>query len=231
MKVHLCLGAAVLASAAQVSANPAMSVVTVHTSDPMGYMKWAMESGPAIGEAIDAEMGGVCLATAGFASPGELYYWHLFEDHADAMSASLYDEDVAREVAKLEVERRISAAELYSVAMAPGGGYAVGDSFASWNIFVSTNEPSLYMQQVARIVSAAKENGFDDVNMSAYRTLTGPMAGKGLVAVGMPSSERLGEFIDQLGSDWMAPIMADLAGIREYVMGIAMECTVVHLDD
>lgn len=220
-----------LVSAAHVCADPAMSVVTVHTPDPMAYMDWAMNSGPAIGDAIDAELGGICLSTAGFFGPGEMYYWHVFEDHADAMSASIYDEAVTAEAAKLSVERRVAGANLYRVAMASPREWKAGDSFASWNIVISTDEPGLYLQQVSRIVDAAGKNGFDDVSLNAYATLTGPMAGDMLVAVGAPDAARLGEFLDEMNSAWMGPIMANLAGIRSYEHGFAMQCTVVYVDD
>jgi hypothetical protein len=223
--------AAALFSAANVAADPAMSVVTVHTEDPMGYMQWASESGPAIGEAIDAGLGGVCLALAGFYSPGEIYYWHIFEDHAKAMSASIYDEGVTSEAAKLTAPRRISGADLYSVSMVNPSDFAVGDTFANWNILVATDEPALYMQQLAAILGAAEANGYGDITMSAYSALTGDIAGDILVAVGAPNSARLGDFLDQMNSAWMAPMMNNLAGIRDYQHGTAMECTVVHAGD
>ena len=227
------LAAVPLVATAHAVADPAMSVVTVNTADPMGYMQWAMASGPAIGDAIDAELGGICLATAGFFGPGELYYWHVFEDHADAMSASIYSEGVVKEAAKLEVQRRVTGANLYSVALSLAGPaeFAVGDTFANWNIVVSTDEPGLYMQQLPKIIAAAKENGYDDISLNAYSTLTGPMAGDVLVAVGAPDPARLGAFLDELNSAWMAPIMANLAGIRSYEHGFGMQCTIVHVDD
>lgn len=231
MNYKVLVASVTLISAAQVAADPAMSVVTVNTADPMAYMQWAKNSGPAIGEAIDAEVGGICLSTAGFFGPGETYYWHTFEDHEDAMSASIYDDAVAAETAKLSIERRVSGANLYSVVMAEPAEFKAGDTFASWNIVISTSEPALYRQQLSALLAAARSNGYDDISMNAYASLTGPMAGDMMVAVGAPDSARLGEFIDELNSPWMAPIMASLAGIRAYEHGFAMQCTVVYVDD
>jgi len=225
------LASVALLTAAHASADPAMSVVTLHTPDPMAYMDWAMKSGTAIGDAIDAELGGVCLSTAGFSGPGEIYYWHVFEDHADAMSASIYDEAVAAETAKLTVERRVAGADLYRVAMASSMELEAGDSFANWNIVISTDQPGLYMEQLSRILDAAGNNGFDDVSLNAYATLTGQAAGNMLVAVSAPDSARLGAFLDEMNSAWMGPIMASLSGIRSYEHGFAMQCTVVYVDD
>jgi hypothetical protein len=231
MKNKVLITAATLAAAAQVSAGPAMSVVTVNAADPMGYMDWAKSSGPAIGDAIDADIGGICLSMAGFYAPGELYYWHIFESHADAMAASIYDDDVMEETAKLDMQRRVSQANMYSVVMAESAEMEVGDSFASWNLAISTDEPGLYLQQLPRLLAAARESGFDDVTMNAYATLTGPMAGDMLVTVGAPEAERLGELLDQLNNDTMGPILASMGGIRSYEHGFAMECHVVYVDD
>ena len=72
-------------------ARPAMTVLTINTKDPMSYMQWVKGSGAVIGESIDAAVGGVCLPSAGYYGPGEIYYWHLFADHATAMGAEQYN--------------------------------------------------------------------------------------------------------------------------------------------
>jgi hypothetical protein len=231
MKYKVLATAVALVAAAQVSARPAMSVVTVNAADPMAYLEWAKSSGPAIGDAIDAEMGGVCVALAGFYAPGELYYWHVFESHADAMAASIYDEDVGKEVAKLDMQRRASEANLYSVVMAEPSELEEGDTFTSWNLVISTDEPGLYMQQLPRLLSAARDIGFDDVSLNAYATLTGSNAGDMLVAVGAPDAERLGAFVDEFNNPAIGSILSSLGGIRSYEHGFAMECTVVYVDD
>ena len=73
--------------AGQVWSRPAMSVLTVNTKDPAAYLQWVQGSGEAIAESIDAAVGGICVPSAGFYGPGELYYWHLFADHATAMGS------------------------------------------------------------------------------------------------------------------------------------------------
>ena len=47
MKFRTLLAGAALTFATQVSATPAMSVVTVNTEDPVAYMEWAQKNGPA----------------------------------------------------------------------------------------------------------------------------------------------------------------------------------------
>ena len=88
--------------------GPAMSVLTVNSQDPAGYMKWVQQSGPAIGESIDAAVGGVCLPSAGYYGPGELYYCHLFNDHATALGSEQYNPTVMAELKKLKGKRKVS---------------------------------------------------------------------------------------------------------------------------
>ncbi len=117
MKYRALLAGAALGIATQASATPAMSVVTVNTQDPIAYKKWAQDSGPAIGRAIDANLGGLCISDAGFSAPGELYYWHIFRDHASAMGASVYNETVRNEAGKLKVQRTVSASDILSLVV------------------------------------------------------------------------------------------------------------------
>lgn len=231
MKTKIMLAAISLALTAQVSAAPAMSVFTINADDPMGYMKWAEKSGPAIGKAIDASLGGVCAATAGYYAPGELYYWHIFPDHATAMAASIYNESVQKELGKLDVRRSAARADAYRVVLGEPADLEEGDTFSNWNIVVATDEPERYVEQVAKINAAADENGFEDASLAVYAYLTGEEAGNMLVVVQAPSENRLGAFLDQMDSQWLAPIMADLSEIRTYRRGFMMNCTVVYSSD
>ena len=88
----LCVALGVLATftAGQAWSRPAMNVLTINTKDPMAYMQWVKGSGAAIGASIDAGVGGLCLPSAGYYGPGELYYWHLFGDHATAMLSLIH---------------------------------------------------------------------------------------------------------------------------------------------
>lgn len=231
MNMKTILAAVSLTITAQVSATPAMSVLTINTQDPMAYMNWAQKSGPAIGKAIAASTGGVCAATAGYYAPGELYYWHIFPDQATGLAASIYNETVQQELSKLDVERSVPRADAYRVVMGRPAAFDEGDTFSNWNLVVATEEPARYMEHLARINTAASENGFEDVSLAAYTYLTGEEAGNFLVVVQAPNEKRLGAFLDQMDSEWMSPIMADIAKIRTYRRGFTMNCTVVYSGD
>jgi len=215
----------------QAATRPAMSVVTVNTEDPVGYMEWAKENGKVIGEAIEATAGGVCLSISGFYQPGELYYWHTFRDHASAMGASIYNEDIIKAAKKLRVKRTISRSDALSLVMAEELLLDVGDTHSNWNLVISTQDPALYVQQLNRINDSAAKHGFGDVSLSVHSFLSGEDAGNLLVMVRAPSKVRLGNYLDQLNSDWMAPIMSGLSGIRDYDRGFVTNCTVTYVSD
>lgn len=229
MIIRTLIALAALTFASQASAIRAMSVLTIHAEDPAGYVKWSQESGPAIGKSVGADAAGVCRATAGYSAPGELYYWHTFRNQAEALSADTYNDTVMNELKKLDVERTVSQADAFSLVMAQQLILAEGDSFSNWNLVIHTDDAVLYQQQLNRINDAASENGFEDVSLTAYSFLTSDQAGNLLVIVQAPTPKRLGAFMDQLNSGWMAPIMSGLAGIRHYVSGVIMNCKVVYV--
>ena len=129
MMHRLLLAIASLTIAAQVSATPAMSVLTINSEDPIKYLEWAKRSGPAIGKAVNAVEGGVCVSEAGFYAPGELYYWHIFQSHASVIGISPYSEGVRKEVQKLKVDRTVTRSDSLSLVMAEELINEVGEVF------------------------------------------------------------------------------------------------------
>ena len=215
-------------AAGQVWSRPAMSVLTVNTKDPAAYLQWVQGSGEAIAESIDAAVGGICVPSAGFYGPGELYYWHLFSDHATAMGSEQYNPTVMKELKKLQVDRVVSRGDAYSVVMAEPGEYEVGDTFANWNIVISSDNQAQYLKEVARMSAAADENGFSDIRFTVYSYLSGENAGKLMAVVEAPNGNRLGAMLDELESDWASAILGDMAKVRRYEHGFTMNCRVVY---
>ena len=215
-------------AAGQVWSRPAMSVLTVNTKDPAAYLQWVQGSGEAIAESIDAAVGGICVPSAGFYGPGELYYWHLFGDHATALGSEQYNPTVMKELKKLQVDRVVSRGDAYSVVMAEPGEYKVGDTFANWNIVISSYNQAQYLKEVARMSAAADENGFSDIRFTVYSYLSGENAGKLMTVVEAPNGNRLGAMLDELESDWASAILGDMAQVRQYEHGFTMNCRVVY---
>ena len=215
-------------AAGQVWSRPAMSVLTVNTKDPVAYLQWVQGSGEAIAESIDAAVGGICVPSAGFYGPGEMYYWHLFGDHATALGSEQYNPTVMKELKKLQVDRVVSRGDAYSVVMAEPGEYKVGDTFANWNIVISSDNQAQYLKEVARMSAAADENGFSDIRFTVYSYLSGENAGKLMTVVEAPNGNRLGAMLDELESDWASAILDDMAQVRQYEHGFTMNCRVVY---
>ena len=215
-------------AAGQAWSRPAMSVLTINTKDPAAYLHWVQASGEAIAESIDAAVGGICVPSAGFYGPGELYYWHLFGDHATALGSEQYNPTVMKELKKLQVDRVVSRGDAYSVVMAEQGEYKVGDTFANWNIVISSDNQAQYLREVARMSAAADENGFSDIRFTVYSYLSGENAGKLMTVVEAPNGIRLGAMLDELESDWASVILGDMAKVRQYEHGFTMNCRVVY---
>jgi len=106
--ISMAIGLMLTLTAGQAWSRPAMSVLTVNTKDPAAYLQWVQGSGEAIAESIDAAVGGICVPSAGFYGPGELYYWHLFGDHATALGSEQYNPTVMKELKKLKADRVVS---------------------------------------------------------------------------------------------------------------------------
>ena len=226
--MSISVGLMLTLAAGQVWSRPAMSVLTVNTKDPAAYLQWVQGSGEAIAESIDAAVGGICVPSAGFYGPGELYYWHLFGDHATAMGSEQYNPTVMKELKKLQVDRVVSRGDAYSVVMAEPGEYKAGDTFANWNIVISSDNQAQYLKEVARMSAAADENGFSDIRFTVYSYLSGENAGKLMAVVEAPNGNRLGAMLDELESDWASAILGDMAKVRRYEHGFTMNCRVVY---
>ena len=226
--MSISVGLMLALAAGQVWSRPAMSVLTVNTKDPAAYLQWVQGSGEAIAESIDAAVGGICVPSAGFYGPGELYYWHLFGDHATAMGSEQYNPTVMKELKKLQVDRVVSRGDAYSVVMAEPGEYKVGDTFANWNIVISSDNQAQYLKEVARMSAAADENAFSDIRFTVYSYLSGENAGKLMTVVEAPNGNRLGAMLDELESDWASAILGDMAKVRRYEHGFTMNCRVVY---
>lgn len=229
--VGMAVGLMLTISAGQAWSRPAMNVLTINTPDPVSYMQWVKGSGKAIGASINAAVGGVCLPSAGYYAPGEIYYWHLFTDHATAMGAEQYNPTVMEELKKLKAERVVSRGDAYSVLMAEPGNYQVGQTFANWNIVVATEDPAQYVSEVKRMSAAADENGFSDIRFTVYSYLTGENAGKLMAVIEAPDGNRLGAMLDALETDWAATVLGDMAKIRRYDHGFTMNCEVVQTSE
>ena len=209
-------------------AAPAMNVFTINTSDPMGYIEWARKSAPITSPSSNATTAGVCLPSYGTEEFGDMYYFNLFDSHADSISGNYYDPVVASEIAKIANKRTVRMIDHYTPMNPVGEGFEVGMTYSNYNLNVYTKNPQAYMEALAEYQAAAQANGFEDVTLSAFQINTGDYTGQTMVVTQAPNSQRLGEFIDARGEDWSTSFGNKFPKLRKLKRGFIMNCEVVY---
>ena len=209
-------------------AAPAMNVFTINTSDPMGYMKWARESAPVTSPSSNTSAAGVCLPSYGAEEFGDMYYFNLFESHADSLSGNYYDPQVAAEIAKIANKRTVRMVDHYTPMSPVGVGFEVGMTYSNYNLNIYTKNPQAYIEAITEYEAAAQANGFEDITLSAFQINTGNYTGQIMVATQAPNAQRLGEFIDARGEDWSTSFGNRFPKLRKLKRGFIMNCEVVY---
>ena len=143
---------AILAVSGVGFAAPAMSVFTINTSDPVAYMEWARGSGKALAEINNVVSSGVCQPGYGAEEFGDMYYWSLFENHADSIGGNTADPVYIREISKIASKRTIREVDHYSVLTEASGSFETGQTFANYNINVKTKNPAAYLNGLSESV-------------------------------------------------------------------------------
>jgi len=212
-----------------------LNVITITTDDPVGYLKWLTESQPVFQEAQgdDVLASGICSPVAGGADVNEHYVWN-FAPSVSAMMGNpgfFSDKNVQRAIRKIASKREVTRRDLmYSIKSGEVG--AVGTSTANYNLISSTNDVSGYASALTRMENAAASNGFDDISVALYGSVTsGDRAGTVMASVQAPTPARLGAFFDQRDSAWMSEAMSEFNSIRTPVIDFMMTCTVLSVNN
>ena len=212
-----------------------LNVITITTDDPVGYLKWLTESQPVFQEAQgdDVLASGICSPVAGGADVNEHYVWNFAPSVSAMMSNPGFfsDINVQRAIRKIASKREVTRRDLmYSVKSGEVG--AVGTSTANYNLISSTNDVSGYASALTRMENAAASNGFDDISVALYGSVTsGDRAGTVMASVQAPTPARLGAFFDQRDSAWMSEAMSEFNSIRTPVIDFMMTCTVLSVNN
>jgi len=212
-----------------------LNVITITTDDPVGYLKWLTESQPVFQEAQgdDVLASGICSPVAGGADVNEHYVWNFAPSVSAMMSNPGFfsDKNVQRAIRKIASKREVTRRDLmYSVKSGEVG--AVGTSTANYNLISSTNDVSGYASALTRMENAAASNGFDDISVALYGSVTsGDRAGTVMASVQAPTPARLGAFFDQRDSAWMNEAMSEFNSIRTPVIDFMMTCTVLSVNN
>ena len=212
-----------------------LNVITITTDDPVGYLKWLTESQPVFQEAQgdDVLASGICSPVAGGADVNEHYVWNFAPSVSAMMSNPGFfsDINVQRAIRKIASKREVTRRDLmYSIKSGEVG--AVGTSTANYNLISSTNDVSGYASALTRMENAAASNGFDDISVALYGSVTsGDRAGTVMASVQAPTPARLGAFFDQRDSAWMSEAMSEFNSIRTPVIDFMMTCTVLSVNN
>ena len=152
-------------------AMPAMNVFTINTADPLGYLAWARDAGPVTGPPSNTSVGGVCMPSYGAEEVGDMYYFNIFDSHADSLSGDVYDPEIAAEIAKIADKRTVRMVEHYSPLTPVADGFEIGMTYANYNINVYAQSPERYVKELTAYQSVVQANGFEAVS---YTHLTLP---------------------------------------------------------
>lgn len=210
-------------------AAPAMNVFTINTADPMGYMEWARASAPITSPPSNTASAGVCLPSGGSEEFGDMYFYSLYDSHADSLSGTYYDPEIVAEIAKIADKRTVSTIDHYSALTPVVADVEVGMTYANYNINVYTSTPQRYIQELATYQGIAQANGFEDVTLGAFQINTGDYTGQLMVVIQAPTSVRLGEFLDARDQDWNMAAVAKFPKLRKLKRGFMMTCEVVYV--
>ena len=226
---------ALLFSSSSIFAVQGLNVITITTDDPQGYVKWLTESQPVFQEAQgdSALAQGICSPTAGGVSPNEHYVWTVAPSVAAMMSNPEFftDKSVVKAIRKIANKREVVRRDLMFVVKAGEIG-AVGETTANYNLISSTNDVSGYAAALSAMEAAAAENGFEDISVALWGSVTsGDRAGTVMASVQAPTSERLGAFFDERQSSWMTDAMSQFNAIRTPVIDFMMQCTTLSVNN
>ena len=212
-------------TSAYATAEPVMTLITVNTDNPAGYIEWARASSETLGEANGASGVGICSARVGAEEMGDLYFWTLFDSNETAWKSDPNNPTVAKEVAKMKVNRTIRDWDNYRVVRQAS---SLDEKFSSWNIMVKTSDMTQYLSMVDKLHAAMKENGFEDVNMQVFVPDSGRWSGGVMVAMQAASPTRLGAALDARTQPWFTSILSELKDIREYQYGWGLDCETLY---
>ena len=212
-----------------------LNVITITTDDPQGYMKWLTESQPVFqaAQGDNALAQGICSPSAGGVNVNEHYVWTVAPSVSAMMGNSEFftDKNVNRAIKKIASKREVIRRDLMFVIKSNEIG-GLGTTTANYNLISSTKDVSGYAAALTRMEEAAGKNGFDDISVALWGSVTsGDRAGTVMASVQAPTSERLGAFFDQRNSSWMIEAMSSFDSIRTPVVDFMMQCTTLSVNN
>jgi len=210
-----------------------LSVITITTDDPEGYVEWLTQNSSVFQEAAgdDVSSSGICSPIAGGREMNEHYVWSFHPSTSAMVSNRQFsNKDAQRAISKISSKRDLVRRDMWSVMKGDAVGEA-GTTNANYNVMSETDDATAYLAGITALEKAANDNGFA-VSFAFYSaTAAGDRAGMVMVSVQAETANELGRFLDQRQSSWMAEALSDFDVVRNPVEDFLMNCSTITVNN
>ena len=210
-----------------------LSVITITTDDPEGYVEWLTKNSQVFQDAAgeDVSSSGICSPMAGGNQMNEHYVWS-FHPSTSAMLSNMQfsTEDSQRAIRKISSKRDLVRRDMWSVMKGEAVGEA-GTTNANYNVMSETEDVGAYLEGIKALEKAANDNGYA-VSFAFYNaTAAGDRAGMVMVSVQAETADELGRFLDQRQSGWMSDALSGFDIVRNPVQDFVMSCSTISVNN
>ena len=213
-------------------AEGGLSVITINTDNPSDYVDWLKKSTPIFADSWgdNVASSGICTPISGGEREGNHYVWSLSPSLAATMaSVPGSDASIDKAVKKISKKRTVERRDVYEVIKITSQVNVAGQLTAQYNLLSTPSSVSAYVEAVTAMETAAAKNGFSDVEIAVFQASgAGDRAGMVMASVQAPSTQRLGDFLSQRNSGWMAEAMKDFPSLRKSEHDWLLNCEVIH---
>tara|TARA_B100001758_G_scaffold51492_1_gene41995 strand:- start:201 stop:908 length:708 start_codon:yes stop_codon:yes gene_type:complete len=210
-----------------------LSVITITTDDPEGYVEWLTKNSSVFQEAAgdDVSSSGICSPIAGGREMNEHYVWSFHPSTSAMVSNRQFsNEDAQKAIRKISSKRDLVRRDMWSVMKGDAVGEA-GTTNANYNVMSETDDANAYLAGITALEKAANDNGFA-VSFAFYSaTAAGDRAGMVMVSVQAETANELGRFLDQRQSSWMAEALSGFDVVRNPVEDFLMNCSTISVNN
>ena len=210
-----------------------LSVITITTDDPEGYVEWLTKNSSVFQEAAgdDVSSSGICSPIAGGREMNEHYVWSFHPSTSAMVSNRQFsNKDAQRAISRISSKRDLVRRDMWSVMKGDAAG-EVGTTNANYNVMSETDDANAYLAGITALEKAAIDNGFA-VSFAFYSaTAAGDRAGMVMVSVQAETANELGRFLDQRQSSWMAEALSDFDVVRNPVEDFLMNCSTITVNN
>ncbi len=169
---------------------------------------------------LGSNLAGFCQAVSG-GVPGEAFVF-TFADSIEASLASvetqLTDASVQRVIASLQTYRELTGTRTARTVRPYDG--ELYESWATRNVYVSSDNPEAYIATIDALERAARANGFGDLSLAVQQEIgSGDTSDLLLVVAVAPSLARMGAAIDAIFNEsWAQDVFAEVQGARSQIV-------------